>query len=187
MACLDPWGVPTYSYGAAGQSRGTFVLQSLFPTKDGMVRIISNLPRHWAALRSLLGDPATLAEERLQDPAYRREHGPEVHDLISEHTRGWTSQDIFDAGQAAGLIVTPLQPPSGYMNDPNEIARGFWREVDHPVVGKARYAGMAATYRDIRQEITRPAPRLGEHNTEVYGQLGLSEADIERLRIAGTI
>lgn len=188
MGCLDPWAVPNYSYGSPGQDRGTFVLQSLYPTKDGRVRIISNLPRHWAALRSLLGDPPELAAPELQDPAYRREHGSELHELISARTQTWSTQDLFAQGQAAGLIVTPLQPPSGYVNDPNEAARGFWEEVDHPVAGKARYAGMAARYGEIPLGIKRPAPLLGQHNGEVFGQdLGISEDELIRLKTAGVI
>jgi crotonobetainyl-CoA:carnitine CoA-transferase CaiB-like acyl-CoA transferase len=35
--------------------------------------------------------------------------------------------------------------------------------------------------------IRRPAPRLGEHNGEVYSELGLSEVDLERLAADGVI
>lgn len=188
MACLDPWAVPNHSYGQPGPERGTFVLQSLYPTTDGLVRIISGLPRHWVALRALLGDPAELAVAELQDPVYRREHGAELHGLISTHTQKMTTQEIFVQGQAAGLIVTPLQPPSGYVNDPNEAARGFWEEVDHPVVGKTRYAGTAARYRDIPLRIRRPAPLLGQHNGEIFGQeLGLTQPELEQLQADGVI
>ena len=188
MACLDPWSVPNHSYGAPGPQRGASVLQSLFPTQDGLVRIVSNLPRHWTALRALLGDPEELAAPEWQEPLYRRDNGERLHELIAVHTRAKTTQDLFMNGQAAGLIVTPLQPPSGYADDPHEAARGFFEEVDHPVVGKARYAGMGAQYRDVPLGIRRPAPLLGEHNDEVYhGQLGISRKELERLRAAEVI
>jgi crotonobetainyl-CoA:carnitine CoA-transferase CaiB-like acyl-CoA transferase len=35
--------------------------------------------------------------------------------------------------------------------------------------------------------LTRPAPLLGEHTAEVLGELGLSEAEIDRLAAAGAI
>ena len=35
--------------------------------------------------------------------------------------------------------------------------------------------------------VETPPPRLGEHNEEVYGALGLSPSDIEHLRKAGTL
>ncbi len=36
--------------------------------------------------------------------------------------------------------------------------------------------------------IPRPAPEVGEHNAEVYGELlGLSDADLERLKAEGVV
>jgi len=35
--------------------------------------------------------------------------------------------------------------------------------------------------------IRRPAPKLGEHNAEIFGELGLTDADLEQLAAEGAI
>ena len=35
--------------------------------------------------------------------------------------------------------------------------------------------------------IRRPAPKLGEHNAEIFGQLGLSSVDLERMAAEGVV
>ena len=41
---------------------------------------------------------------------------------------------------------------------------------------------------DTKTEIRRPAPRLGEHNGEVYGDwLGLDEKELDALKERGII
>ena len=63
----------------------------------------------------------------------------------------------------------------------------FFQAIDHPAAGKALYPG--APFR-IQGDTWRHgrAPLLGEHNWDIYGgRLGLSTAELARLRGAGTI
>ena len=40
---------------------------------------------------------------------------------------------------------------------------------------------------DTPGRIRHPGPEVGEHNEEVYGELGLSREDIDELKEAGVI
>jgi crotonobetainyl-CoA:carnitine CoA-transferase CaiB-like acyl-CoA transferase len=56
------------------------------------------------------------------------------------------------------------------------------------VLGKIRVPGTPLRLTSHRGEASRPAPRLGEHNREIFGaRLGLSDSAIETLKKAGTI
>ena len=67
-------------------------------------------------------------------------------------------------------------------------ARNYFETIDDPVLGKIRVPGTPLRLTSHRAEASRPAPRLGEHNREIFGgRLGLSDAEIETLKKAGTI
>ena len=61
-------------------------------------------------------------------------------------------------------------------------AREFFTQVSHQVAGTLTYPGAPFKVSEAGWAIHRPAPTLGQHNTEVYGRLGLSAVEQESLR-----
>ena len=70
---------------------------------------------------------------------------------------------------------------------PHLAARNFYHEVDHPAAGPATYPGMAAALSERPPQAPTPAPLLGQHNAEVYGELGYGADELAALRYAGVI
>jgi crotonobetainyl-CoA:carnitine CoA-transferase CaiB-like acyl-CoA transferase len=60
-------------------------------------------------------------------------------------------------------------------------------ETEHPAAGPLRQARAAARFSRTPAEIRRGAPVLGEHTTEILGELGYSAAKIAALRADGVI
>ena len=66
---------------------------------------------------------------------------------------------------------------------PHLESREFYREVEHPVMGRIKVPAVLFNYSETPYESTYPAPLLGQHNQAVYGEeLGLSNEDIQALR-----
>ncbi len=57
----------------------------------------------------------------------------------------------------------------------------------HPDLGEILFHGNPLRYADAEPRLRPLAPALGEHNREVYAELGLADADVERLADAGVI
>jgi crotonobetainyl-CoA:carnitine CoA-transferase CaiB-like acyl-CoA transferase len=71
---------------------------------------------------------------------------------------------------------------------PQHVVRGFFEEVDHPVVGRQPLPTVPFRYASVRRWIRRPAPTLGQHNREILGGwLGLGDAELASLEAAGII
>lgn len=96
--------------------------------------------------------------------------------------------EFFRQAQERGIPVGVIYAPEEVLDDPHFQARGFPVEVDHPQLGRAvTYPG--APYRFLRTpwRIARRAPRLGEHNAEVYAELGLDADGLDTLRAQGVL
>ncbi|GIX48489.1 MAG: hypothetical protein KatS3mg131_2700 [Candidatus Tectimicrobiota bacterium] len=84
--------------------------------------------------------------------------------------------------------------PIGYVATPADLyaspqlqARGFFERVEHPELGTLLLPTAAYRFSQTPWRLQRPAPRLGEHNAEVYGELGYTAADLVALRQCGVI
>src|SRR5262245_31416533 len=93
------------------------------------------------------------------------------------------AREFFRQGQERGIPVGSINSPEEVLADPHFRERGFPVEVEHAELGRSvTYPG--APYRFTRSpwRIQRRAPRIGEHNSEVYADLGLSPDALGALR-----
>ncbi len=90
---------------------------------------------------------------------------------------------------ARGLVVGLVQSAEQVVNSPHLTERGFFVELDHPEAGTLKYPGPGFFFDgENLMQTARAAPRLGEHNAEIYcGRLGLSNEELGRLRAARVV
>jgi crotonobetainyl-CoA:carnitine CoA-transferase CaiB-like acyl-CoA transferase len=64
----------------------------------------------------------------------------------------------------------------------------MWKEVEHEDLGeKITYPAFFTLFSSIACDFWRRAPHIGEHNQEVYREIGLNQNDILRLKKANII
>ncbi|MGH8639210.1 MAG: CoA transferase, partial [Burkholderiales bacterium] len=97
--------------------------------------------------------------------------------------------DLMQATMAKGLVIGLVQSPQQGVHSPHLAERGFFVELEHAEVGTLKYPGPGCLFDGVNpMQSTRAAPRLGEHNSEIYrDQLGLSNDELGRLRAARVI
>jgi crotonobetainyl-CoA:carnitine CoA-transferase CaiB-like acyl-CoA transferase len=117
----------------------------------------------------------------------------EATDALDPAARGaWcadrTPEDAAAELRADGIAAAAVVPAYSVLDDPQLAARRFFEPLDHPDVGTQDYpgwpmrlsAGPAVAWRG-------PAPTLGQHTGEVLRELGVSDAELDRLRAAHVI
>jgi crotonobetainyl-CoA:carnitine CoA-transferase CaiB-like acyl-CoA transferase len=137
---------------------------------------------------------AFLDEPRLLDPKFgtrqgRTQHWQELLDLLQGKLAHWKAHDFMKAAMDQRLVVGVVQTPEEVVHCPHLAERGSFVTLEHPEVGTLKYAG-AGFLIDGTNPVAggRAAPRLGEHNVEVYcGELGLSATELAMLRAAGMV
>jgi crotonobetainyl-CoA:carnitine CoA-transferase CaiB-like acyl-CoA transferase len=81
-----------------------------------------------------------------------------------------------------------LSSMADLVNDHHLKERGFWVDIDHPELGaRLPYPRRFVHMSEDTPRMPYRAPRIGEHNPEVYREMGLSDHEIVRLRGAGVI
>ena len=83
-----------------------------------------------------------------------------------------SAYDFFVGCQRAGMPVGVIYAPEEAFEDPHFVARGFQTPVEHPELGRTiRYPGAPYRFEKTPWRIARRAPRLGEHQGEVFAEL----------------
>jgi CoA:oxalate CoA-transferase len=191
-ACLDNIEVALVEYLHHGviatrkNDRHTLVPWELYPCQDGYAAIIGGPIRHWLPGADLFEEPRLL-DKKYRHMADRMAFRDEVEALLQAWAAKQKKKDIYHAGQARRLAFGFLASIEEAFDSPQHKAREYFVEIDHPIVGKQRYCGapfrlLETPWRSMR------APLLGEHNTEIYGDLlRYSLEDIQRLSEEGVI
>ncbi|MCH8088435.1 MAG: CoA transferase [Chloroflexi bacterium] len=108
---------------------------------------------------------------------------------IAEFFRRHTVLELYRGAIERRIWLAPIGTPSATMENEQLKARDFWREVEHPELGEnILYPGWPIKQSESPVGPPRRAPRIGEHNEEIYmGELGLNQVELGMLRAAKVI
>jgi len=107
---------------------------------------------------------------------------------IGEFFLSRTRKEILEAAIKRNISICSLSSMEDLVNDRNLKERNFWTEIDHPELGiKIPYPLQFAEMSETSIATRFRAPLIGEHNSEVYGEIGLSSQDLILLKQAGVI
>ncbi|MCC6608527.1 MAG: CoA transferase [Burkholderiales bacterium] len=140
----------------------------------------------FASLAGALGRPALAADARYATRAARQANAAALDAEIAEWTRVQDASAAAKRLQAAGVHAHPVSTIADLFTDPQLVQRNLWRARPHAVFGEQVCGFPAFDLSETPGEITRAAPRLGEHTEHVFREfLGMS-ADEYRVRaVAG--
>ena len=117
--------------------------------------------------------------------ANQRELEKIIQSWVAQHTRDEAVKLILDAGVPAAPIMTISQVTQ---DEHYTQFRNMFPIVHHPVIGDMRVNGCHIKMSDTMPSVQTRTPALGQHNTEVYGELlGITDKELESLRQRGVI
>ena len=158
-------------------------------TKDGKyVCIIAAGDGLFPRLARAMGREDLLREPRFATMAQRAEHADEINGIVAAWCRERTAREIQDVLEAHEVPFGVAYSVADIFADAHIAARGDIVSVDDPVVGPVRMQGVYPRFSRTPTPVPRGAPRLGEHNEEIYqGLLGMSREELDALGKAGVI
>ncbi len=182
---------PLYSWAGGVQGRrrpGGNNYGQVQPCKDGYFIWQTGGGAEWTDILEFFGSDG-LKEERFATVAGRAVHGEDLDRLVVEATKDRTMEELFrTASEQYHMLFGIVQRPEDLARCPHLEAREFFQEVDHPVIGRIKVPFRLWSMSDSGATYRRPAPLLGQHNTEVFGDLlGLDADRMAKLAADGVI
>jgi formyl-CoA transferase len=89
---------------------------------------------------------------------------------------------------AAGVSVAPVLGFQEIIHNAHFRDREAVIDIDYPKLGKVTTFGVPVKYSTTPARVAGPAPTLGQHNAEIYGDLlGLDATRLAELQAQGII
>ncbi|SMF41561.1 CaiB/BaiF CoA transferase family protein [Pseudogulbenkiania subflava] len=159
-----------------------------YPTEDGgFVVIAGNSNPIFKRLMQVIGRP-DLAEH----PDFQHNDGRAAQcELLDAAIAAWSSrhsmEEVLVALEAAEVPAGRIYSVADIVADPHYQARGMIVPAELPDGTAVKMPGIVPKLSDTPGEVRWQGPTLGEHTQAVLAGLGLSEAEIARLRAEGAV
>jgi len=162
---------------SAGSRGGRSGMSGTQRCKDGWVTIAALEEHQWQGLMRLIGAPAGSLRPT-----------PELDELLRAWLAEHTMDEVYHGAEALSVPAGRLQTSRDLLESAQLQAREFFQSIDHPRTGALPYPTAGYRMSATPWRARRPAPLLGQHNTEVYcGWLQRSQTELARLAQAGAI
>jgi crotonobetainyl-CoA:carnitine CoA-transferase CaiB-like acyl-CoA transferase len=99
-----------------------------------------------------------------------------------------TKKEILTQALARNISLCPLSSMGDLLDDEHLRARKYWTEIEHDELGASLTYPKEFVKSSEESFTTRfRAPLIGEHNREIYSEIGLSGDQMIALKEAGII
>jgi len=191
-ATLDHVLVRYFYEGVVARRQGSLHWNNafrIFPCRDG--HILLSLFHQWETLVEWLdaeGMADDLTDKKWLDRVERLRHLDHVIEVLERWTKSYNVAELVAKGQLRGFLWAEVTSIPRLVSSPQLAERGFWVEVEHPEPGgKCRFPGAPCKLSRSPWRVGSHVPALGEHNKDIYSELGLSDNEVEALLRKGVI
>ena len=159
----------------------------IYETSDGYITISVISDKEWKGICEVFNCEELIQDERFATSRARRQHSEERRSVIGEMVEKWTSEELLKSLDENDVPCAPLLNRMDLMEHPQIVESQTIQKLEFEGFGEVRQARPAARFQLTESEIRSPAPKLGQHSTEVLGSLGYSKKTIDEYIALGTI
>ncbi|MHA7682593.1 CaiB/BaiF CoA transferase family protein [Cupriavidus sp. PET2-C1] len=142
---------------------------------DGWIMVAAYHAERWEALCRVVDRPGLATDSRFQDLSGRIAHRGELVRLLEERMTLRPRADWLERFEAADIICAPINDYAEVVASPAFAGADFTELVRHPVAGELVFPRTPLKAVGEVPPPRRPAPRVGEHTSEVLLESGLND------------
>jgi len=177
--------------GAVRQQIGNYSFNNFtdcFQAKDGWVMISPIGNPLWRRFLKVIGRGDLKDDPRFKDDMSRFQNRHFIQSIASEWVKERTTKEVVQQMAKARVPCSQVNNIAQMVDDPQVKAREALVDVEYPDGDKIPSPGVAIKMSETPGTIERHAPKLGEHNEEIYcGLLGFSPEKLSQLQKDGVI
>jgi crotonobetainyl-CoA:carnitine CoA-transferase CaiB-like acyl-CoA transferase len=162
--------------------------RNAYETSDGQWVVMSGATQRMTErLFDAIGRPDMKEDPRFRTSADRLRNIEELDEIIGEFVRRRTLADNLEFFGKAQITFGPINDALQLTQDRHVRERGILVELPDEDLGRIPMHAVTPRLSGTPGAIRFAAPRVGEHNGEIYGGLGLTGSDLSALVSQGAI
>jgi CoA:oxalate CoA-transferase len=179
---LAPYVLTGESPGRMGNMHRAIVPWNAYKAKDGYVVLCAVTVGQWQKMAEVIGRPDIISDPDKCTLVARVGRRKELDDIVAAWVVQRTVAEVQQLMDEATLPCAPILDTGQIVDDPHMRQREMTVEVEQMLSGPLKMPGSIFKMSETPGDPSKPAPFLGEHNTEVYSELlGYSEEKIGEL------
>lgn len=160
--------------GPANYHRAVAPNRKPYQTKDGYISALVYNDKHWALFMEAVQPP--WASEEFATLEQRAQQINRVYGLLGETFLQRSTAEWLELLRELGIPAAPLNTPDALFDNEHLNAAGFFETVDSDQ-GPVRFPGVPTWFSRTPGKVHGPAPGLGDHNSDILAELGITTLD----------
>jgi crotonobetainyl-CoA:carnitine CoA-transferase CaiB-like acyl-CoA transferase len=139
--------------------------------RDGWICVLPYTDQNWHDFFVASGLTSLADDSRMATRRGRNDHADELYRHFDAAIAERTVTEWLDLCEAHSIPAAPVRHLDELMSDEHFQTVGLLTQSEHPTEGAYQWILDPIRFNGARSGPRRPAPRLGEHNGELFGEL----------------
>ncbi len=156
-----------------------------YRTADGHLSIVIYNDRHWHSFLNIVGRADLISHPAFRSHTARSANIRSVYGFVARTLSERTSAEWLDLLSPADIPACRLNTTASLLDDAHLRAVDLFPLTEHPSEGTLRTIAPVGRFSSTPTSIRIPAPRIGQHGTQILGEAGYGAEAIVELIASG--